>query len=276
MICGLYRPHGPWTVAQRYYDHFPLESIEVPAGYRADDLEDLPKPGRWIATNRGEHAEVVAAGMWKKCIQAVCAATLYADEQIGRVLDALEASPYRDNTIVVFADDNGFHLGEKNHWLKFALWEQTCQVVFSISVPGERTGQRLSTPVSLIDIYPTLISLCGLPLPEPQQLDGVDLSALLKGSAADRGKPVLSTYGRGNHSLRDDRYRYIRYRNGEEELYDHHADPYEWQNLASDPQFDSVKSGFSQWIPTHDAPDLAKPLPALKHATWEDAAFEPD
>jgi arylsulfatase A-like enzyme len=273
MVCGFYRPHGPWTVAKRYYDQFPLESIALPAGFRPDDLEDLPKPGRWIATNRGEHAEVVAAGMWKKCIQAIAASTVYIDEQIGRVLDALEKGPHRDNTIVVFAGDNGFHTGEKNHWLKFALWEQTCRVVFSISVPG-MPGQQLRSPVSLLDIYPTLNALCGLPSPETHELDGINIADLVAGTRKDRGRPVLSTYGRGNHSLRDDRYRYIRYRNGDEEFYDHDNDPHEWRNLAGEPAVASAKAALAKFLPTIEAPDIAKPLPALKHATWEDQAFE--
>jgi arylsulfatase A-like enzyme len=273
MMCGFYRPHGPWTVAKRYYDRFPLDSIQIPAGYRADDLADLPKPGRWIATNRVEHAEVVAAGKWKKCIQAISASTVYIDEQIGRVLDALEKGPHAKNTIVVFAGDNGFHTGEKNHWLKFALWEQTCQVVFAISAPGGPKQQILS-PVSLIDIYPTLINLCALPPPKTHTLDGLDISDIVTGKKRERGKPVLSTYGRGNHSLRDDRFRYIQYRNGDEELYDHQTDPYEWNNLASDPKFTFAKEALGKWLPTIEAPDIVKPLPALLHATWEDVAFE--
>jgi arylsulfatase A-like enzyme len=273
MICGFYRPHGPWTVAQRYYDKFPLETMQIPAGYRADDLEDLPKPGRWIATNRGEHAEVVAAGMWKKCIQAISASTAYIDDQIGRVLDALEQGPNRGNTIVIFADDNGFHTGEKNHWLKFALWEQTNRVVFAISAPG-MPRQQVMAPVSLIDIYPTLLSLCQLPPPGTHQLDGLDISGIVAGRKQARGEPVLSTYGRGNHSLRNDRYRYIHYRNGDEELYDDQADPYEWTNLAADPHYAAVKADLGKWLPKIEAPDIVKPLPALLHATWEDAAFE--
>jgi arylsulfatase A-like enzyme len=273
MICGFYRPHGPWTVPQRYYDRFPLESIQLPLGYKAGDLEDLPKPGRWIATNRREHAAVVAAGMWKKGIQAIAASTAYIDEQIGRVLDALEQGPNQKNTIVIFAGDNGFHTGEKDHWLKFALWEQTCRVPFAIAVPGMPV-QRSTSPVSLIDIYPTLLKLTGLPGPRTHELDGMDLSELLAGIKTQRGEPVLSTYGRGNHSLRDDRYRYIHYRNGDEEFYDEEADPYEWTNLANDPKYAAAKARLIQALPKIEALDIVKPPPALKNASWEDEAFE--
>lgn len=273
MVCGFYRPHGPWTVAQRYYDKFPLDRIELPVGYKAGDLEDVPKPGRWIATNRREHAAVVAAGMWKKGIQAVSAATAYIDDQIGRVLDALEQGPNQQDTIVIFAADNGFHTGEKDHWLKFALWEQTCRVVFAISVPGLPV-QQSATPVSLLDIYPTLTALCGLPAPATHTLDGISLAGILSGQTKDRGEPVLSTYGRGNHSLRDDRFRYIRYRNGDEEFYDDQNDPYEWKNLANNSQYHAAKTNLAKWLPKIEAPDIAKPMPALTHATWEDEAFE--
>jgi len=273
MICGFYRPHGPWTVPQRYYAPFPLESIQLPKGYRADDLEDLPKPARWIATNRREHAAVIAAGMWKKAIQAISASTVYVDEQVGRVLDALEQGPNNRDTIVIFAGDNGFHTGEKDHWLKYALWEQTCRVPFGISIPGMPV-QEVRTPVSLLDIYPTLLARCGLKPPETHQLDGVDLSDLLAGRTQERGSPVLSTYGRGNHSLRNARYRLIHYRNGDEEFYDEQNDPYEFTNVADDPRFAAAKAELAKALPTIEAPDIAKPPPALKTAAWEDEAFE--
>lgn len=273
MICGFYRPHGPWTVPQRYFERFPLESIQLPPGYRAGDLEDVPKPGRWIATNRREHAAVVAAGKWKEAIQAISASTAYIDEQIGRVLDALEQGPNNRDTIVVFAGDNGFHVGEKDHWLKFALWEQTCRVPFAISVPG-RPVQQVRTPVSLLDIYPTLVSLCGLAAPRTHELDGLDLSKVLAGETDRRGAPVLSTYGRGNHSLRNDRFRLIRYRNGDEEFYDEQADPYEWVNLAGDARFAAAKAELAKSLPTIEASDITPPpASALKTASWEDEAF---
>ncbi len=272
LACGFWRPHVRWTVPKRFYDKFPLEKIELPAGYKADDLNDLPGPGRWIATHRHEHAEVVAGGMWKKSLQGYYASMAYIDEQIGRVLDALEKSPERDRTIVVFLSDNGMHLGEKDHWLKYALWEQTCRVFFSISVPGY-PQQFLDTPVSLIDLYPTLIDLCGIPKPA-HTLDGIDLKPVLTGKVKERGEPVLSTYGRGNHAIRDARYRYIHYRNGDEELYDHSNDPYEWRNLAKEQHFDKVKESLRPFLPRSDAPDVPEVGAAKDGSRWSDEAFK--
>jgi arylsulfatase A-like enzyme len=255
VACGFWRPHVSWTVPQRYFDLYPLDTIEVPEGYLEGDLDDVPPAARWLATHRGEHEYITQHGLWKKCLQAYYASISYVDEQIGRVLDALEASPQRDNTIVVFTSDNGFHTGEKDHWSKFYLSELACRVVLSISVPGF-PAQVSDVPVGLIDLYPTLVSLAGLPLPAAQKLDGVDLTAILKGESRDRGKPVLSTYGRGNHSLRDQRYRYTRYRNGEEELYDHASDPHEWHNVAKDPRHQPARSKLARFLPTINAPDV--------------------
>ena len=272
LSCGFWRPHVRWTVPRRYFDKFPLEKIELPVGYKRDDLEDLPGPGRWIASHRHEHAEVVSGGMWKKSLQGYYASMSYIDEQIGRVLDAVEKSPDRDRTIVVFLSDNGMHLGEKDHWLKYALWEQTCQVFFSISVPGYPKQFR-DTPVSLIDLYPTLINLCNVPAPA-HGLDGVNLKPLLSGKVKERGAPILSTYGRGNHAIRDARYRYIRYRNGDEELYDHRNDPYEWTNLADDPHLEDVKKGLRAFLPKEDASDVPEATNAAKDGSrWSDEAF---
>jgi arylsulfatase A-like enzyme len=250
--CGFWRPHVRWIVPKRYFDMYPLESIEIPEGYRGDDLEDLPKPARVLATHRGEHDFIVKNALWKKSLQAKYASTSYVDDQIGRVLDALEAGPNNDNTIVVFAADNGWHTGEKNHWSKFYLSELANRVVFAISVPGMKP-QVSTTPVGLIDIYPTLVALCGLTPPATHTLDGVDLSAILAGRSKDRGKPVLSTYGQGSHSLRDERFRYTRYRDGSEELYDHRGDPHEWNNLAGDPRFAPAKARLAAHLPAVEA-----------------------
>jgi arylsulfatase A-like enzyme len=271
LACGFWRPHVRWTVPQRYYDRFPLEAITLPAGYLPGDLEDLPKPGRWLASHRREHADVVAGAMWRESIRGYLASMAYVDEQIGRILDALERGPHREDTIVVFLSDNGMHLGEKEHWLKYALWEQTCRVFLSISVPGLPV-QRSSVPVSLIDLYPTLLTLCALP-PPAHPLDGVDLSAILRGGAAQRGKPVLSTYGPNNHAIRDERYRYIRYQNGDEELYDHQSDRYEWRNLAADPKYAALKRDLAKWLPDSSAPGVKEENMA-DDSRWTDEPFK--
>ena len=270
VACGFWRPHVRWTVPRRYYERFPLESIRLPAGYQAGDLEDVPKPGRWAATQAGHHADVVAGGRWRESIQGYLASMAYIDEQIGRVLDALERGPHRDTTLVVFLSDNGMHLGEKEHWLKYALWEQTCRVFLAIAGPGLPV-QRSATPVSLVDVYPTLLRLCSLPAPA-HPLDGVDLSALLAGRAAERGRPVLSTWGQGNHAIRDARYRYIRYGNGDEELYDHAADPREWRNLAADPEFAATRLRLARWLPAVDAPGVREEK-FEDLSRWRDEAF---
>ncbi len=276
VTCGFWRPHVAWMVPKRYFDRFPLESIEVPEGCRADDLEDLPKPARWLATHRGEHDYIVKNGLWKKTLQAKYASTAYIDEQIGRVLDALEAGPNNENTIIVFAADNGWHTGEKNHWSKFYLSELATRVVFAISVPGMK-AQVSTTPVSLLDIYPTLTALCGLQPPTTHELDGIDLTAVLSSVSKDRGQPVLSTFGRGNHSLRDERFRYTRFRDGNEELYDHRYDPHEWRNLAGDPRFSAVKARLAVYLPTMNAPDVEYASDRDRDADlnrWVDEAFD--
>ncbi|MBL9202918.1 MAG: sulfatase, partial [Opitutaceae bacterium] len=252
VACGFWRPHVSWTVPQRYFDRFPPDTIEITAGYKPDDLEDLPKPARWLATHRGEHDFIVKNGLWKKSLQAYYASIAYVDEQIGRVLDALESGPHRDNTIVVFCSDNGWHTGEKNHWSKFYLSELANRVVFAISGPGLKK-QVSDTPVGLIDVYPTLLSLCGLPRPATHSLDGFDLAPILRGASRDRGAPVLSTYGQGNHSLRDAGHRYTRFANGAEELYDHSLDPNEWTNLAADPRHAAAKARLAAQLPKINA-----------------------
>lgn len=257
LTCGFWRPHSERIVPKRYFDMYPLDEIEIPKSYKPRDLEDVTDLGRFWATRMGIHEAVIGKGLWKEYLRSFYAATTYVDEQIGRVLDALEASPYADNTIIILAGDNGFHGGEKDHWSKFALWDQTNRVVFAISVPGLPT-QALPTPVGLIDIYPTLLTLCGFERPAEQTLDGVDLTPLLKGESRDRGKPVLSTYGKGNHSIRNERFRYIRDKNGEEELYDHGTDPHEWTNIANDPKFESYKKELQEWLPKKDAPVIGR------------------
>ncbi len=178
------------------------------------------------------------------------AATIsFVDAHVGRLLDALEQSGHADNTIVVLWGDHGWHLGEKQHWRKHALWETTTRTTLVVSAPGSTAMNKIcERPVSLIDLYPTLVELCGLPARD--DLDGQSIVPLLKNPTMKWDRPALTTYGPGNHAVRTERWRYIRYHDGGEELYDHNADPHEWQNLATS----SVHADVIR--------ELRKPLPA--------------
>lgn len=261
MALGLLRPHLPWIVPKRFYELYPLDSIKIPGGYLPNDLDDLPECAKWMALevpgdNLGVsnlQTVITGAHKWKEAIQAYQASTAYSDFQLGRVLDALDKSAYATNTIVILCGDNGYHVGEKDHWTKFGLWEKSNKVPLIISVPGSKQCVYTS-PVSLVDLYPTIISLTGIKPPR-QKLEGLDLSHLLKNSDGIRGMPVLSTYGFGCHSLRNEKYRYIRYRNGDEELYDHLQDPYEWNNLATDSSYNYVKREMIKYLPVINEPE---------------------
>ena len=177
---------------------------------------------------------------------------------MGRVLDALEYSPYKNNTIVVLMSDHGFHLGEKQHWTKGTLWEEATNCLLMIKVPGVTKPKQLCTrPVSLLDVYPTLVELAGLPA--PQHLDGQSLVPLLKDSQAQRSKPALTAY-QSHMTVRTDKYRYIRYTDGTTELYDRGRDPNEWVNQTNNQEYETIKRKLSNYLPAQDemAPQVPK------------------
>jgi arylsulfatase A-like enzyme len=173
---------------------------------------------------------------------------------LGRILDALDASPHRENTIVALWSDHGYHLGEKWHWHKQALWQRATHVPFMITAPGvTKPGGRCERPVGLIDLYPTLADLAGLP---PRAgVDGVTLRPLLENPRREWDRPALTTYLRGNHAVRSERWSYIRYKDGSEELYDRRQDPNEWVNLASSAAHQQAKREMAKALPAADAPD---------------------
>ncbi|MEW4526132.1 sulfatase [Maioricimonas sp. JC845] len=255
LACGIYRPHMPWQVPRKYYDIYPADKVrlpEVPAG----DLDDLPEAGVKMARPQGDHAKMLKTGNWRYAVQAYLASLTFADAQVGRLLDALDASPYRDNTIIVLWGDHGWHLGEKQHWRKFALWEEATRAPLIMVAPGVTpAGAVCGRPVDFMNIYPTLCELCELPVTD--QLEGVSMVSLLKDPDADWDRVAVTTHGRGNHAVRSERFRYIRYSDGSEELYDHDADPMEWANLAGDENFDAVKRDLARWLPSSEAPEAA-------------------
>ena len=255
IACGIYRPHMPWQVPQKYYDQFPVEQIVLPE-VPGDDLMDLPPAALKMAKPQGDHATMLATDNWKYAVQGYLASVAFADGQIGRLLDGLDASGHADDTIVVLWGDHGWHLGEKQHWRKFALWEEATRAPLMMVVPGiTQPGSVCDRPVEFIHIYPTLCELCGL-TPSPN-LDGTSLVPLLKTPQATWNRPAVTTHGRGNHAVRSERWRYIRYAEGGEELYDHDNDPDEWTNLAERPESRPVIQQLRQSLPTTNAPNAA-------------------
>lgn len=252
---GIFRPHLPWHVPRKHFEMYPLEEIILP-DVPDDELDDVPPAGVRMAAPEGDHAAMLATGNWKRAVQGYLASITFVDAQLGRVLDALDDSPYAENTIIVLWSDHGWHLGEKHHWQKFALWEEATRVPLLVSVPGMTPpDSRCERTVDLMSLYPTLSELCGLPVAD--RLDGVSLVPLLQDPQAEWEHTALMTHGRGNHAVRSERYRYIRYADGSEELYDHQADANEWTNLAGESKYAPVKEDLARWLPQHEAPEAA-------------------
>lgn len=251
---GIFKPHLPWHVPQKYYDMYPLEDIVLPE-VPADDLDDVPAIGKKLAKTRSKDYKYIKnAGKWKEAVQAYLASITFADAQIGKILDALEHSRYGKNTIVVLCSDHGWHLGTKGHWHKSTLWEECTRVPFVIKVPGCEP-RFCDASVDLTNIYPTLISLCGLP--EKDDLDGYDMTPLITGDAKVWNYPARTEILRGNMAVRDSQWRYIHYSDGGEELYNMADDPNQWYNLADNPEYKAIKDNLKQWVPEVYAESLA-------------------
>jgi choline-sulfatase len=250
LAVGLYRPHSPWYVPQKYFDLFPLASIQLPV-VKEDDLADVPPSAR-AHVKPGSHREtILKSGKWKEAVQAYLASVAFCDAMLGQVMRALDAGPNAENTIVVFTSDHGWYLGEKQMWHKGKLWEETTRVPLTIYAPGITKEDTVSDqPVSLVDLYPTLCELTKTKAPE--HLDGLSLAPLLRDPAAQSERPAITTMGGGetaSYAARTDQWRYIRYADGGEELYDHKTDPHEWTNLASLPEHAALKQDLASFFP---------------------------
>ena len=255
LAVGIVKPHLPWFAPQKYFDMYPLDEITLPQAPE-EDLDDVPALGVKMARPEGDHKAVTEANEWRKAVQAYLATITFVDDQVGRLMKALDESGRADNTVIVLWGDHGWHLGEKQHWRKFSLWEEATRAPLMFVAPGVTSpNQRCPAPVDFLSIYPTLADLCGLPL--PTHLEGKSLRPLLENPGAAWKTPALTTHGRGNHGVRDARWRYIRYRDGSEELYDHQTDPMEWTNLA--PSADNAKKrSLARTMPTEEVPEAPK------------------
>ncbi len=255
MACGLYKPHNPWTAPQRFFDMYPLEDMQLPKVLESE-WDDLPAIAKRWAANPVDYKALKQSGQWKALVRSYLACISFMDWNLGRIFEALDKSRYGNNTIVCLVADNGFHLGEKQHFAKYALWEQTTHILTMWRVPRlTDKGGVCDRTVNLLDIYPTLTELCGLNKP-PQKLDGRSLVTLLKNPAAAWPYPSVSIYRRGNASVRTPEYRYIRYADGEEELYDEEKDPNEWKNLAKDPEMKALLISFRKKAEMEYAPPV--------------------
>jgi iduronate 2-sulfatase len=268
LAVGFYRPHTPLFAPEKYFDMYPLDKLSA-VNIKEDDLDDIPLAGKFWSFLKKDY--LIRKGQnSKKILQAYLACVTFVDAQIGRVLDALKKSPYANNTIIVLWSDHGWHLGEKHHWTKFSLWNEATISPLMISAPGMQKGALCNRAVELLDIYPTLVDLCNIP-PPPQKLEGHSLKPLLKKPNAKRQWPAISTLGKNNHAISLDNMKYIRYFDGSEELYNHIADPNEWNNLAKNPEYAEQKKNLAKWLPKINAPNA--PGTSLKRYfssdTWD-------
>lgn len=255
---GIWLPHLWWYAPKSYYDLYPRTSVQLPP-YLATDLNDVPPAGKSMAQKASDHDAILAAGTqhWRDLVRAYLAAVSFADAQVGRVMAALDASPYRDNTIVVLLSDHGWHLGEKRHWQKYTLWEEATRVPYIWVVPGVTgANQKVAAPVDLMSLYPTLMDLAGLSI--PAHVEGASVKSLLVNPGASRNVPAITTYKLQNHAVRTGPWRYIRYKDGSEELYDHTGDENEWTNLAGRADMAQRKAELRQLLPKVNAPPVKK------------------
>lgn len=271
LAAGFFLPHVPCYATQEWFDLYPNDDSVLPL-IREDDRNDtprfswylhwsLPEPRlKWVQDN----------DQWRNLVRSYLACTSFVDAQIGRILAALDDAGLAENTIVVVWGDHGWHLGEKLITGKNTLWDDGTRVPLIFAGPGVSAGQRCQQPAELLDIYPTLIELCGVA--DRDDLEGISLLPQLQDAETKRDRPAITSHNQGNHGIRSERWRYIRYADGSEELYDHQADPHEWVNLASDAKYAGIIAEHREWLPKIDVPPAANS--AHRVLTYDEATDE--
>ena len=249
MGIGFLRVHVPLYVPQKWFDMHPLDSIEVPP-YRSDDLNDVPPVAHKIndLPMMPSTEWAIESGEWKNIVQAYLACISFVDYEIGRLLDALDKSEHADNTVIVLWSDHGYRLGEKGTFAKHALWNTATKAPLFFAAPELPKGKIIEKPVEMLSIYPTLLELCGLPAYDRNE--GKSLVPLMQNNDADQPALAITTFGMNNHTVKSERFRYIRYEDGGEEFYDHKNDPNEFHNLANDIDYADEINRLKQYLPT--------------------------
>ncbi len=253
LAAGFFLPHVPCYATQPWFDLYPDDDSVLPRVLPEDRSDtprfswylhwELPEPRlKWVQENH----------QWRNLVRSYLACTSFVDAQIGRILQALDETGHAENTIVVVWGDHGWHLGEKGITGKNTLWDRGTKVPLIFAGPGIAASGRCTQPAELLDIYPTLIELCQLTARE--DLEGISLVPQLRNAQSIRTRPAMTSHNQGNHGIRSERWRFIRYADGTEELYDHESDPNEWTNLASRPEYAKVLEDHRKWLPKIDVP----------------------
>lgn len=277
LAAGFFLPHVPCYVTKDWYDSIPDTDELLPPILESDRADtprfswylhwNLPEPRlRWVRDNQ----------QWRNLVRSYLASTAFVDAQVGRIIEAIEAAGLAEQTVIVVWGDHGWHLGEKGITGKNTLWERSTRVPLIFAGPGVASGRCLQ-PAELLDVYPTLIELCGLSA--RTDLEGISLVPQLKDATTPRNRPAITSHNQGNHAIRSEHWRYIHYADGSEELYDLRNDPHEWTNLASEPDQQAVLKSHRRWLPRIDqppAPGSAQRIltydPDTDEAVWEGAA----
>jgi choline-sulfatase len=270
---GFFLPHVPCYATQKWFDLYPEETLQLPP-VRFDDRDDTPRFSWYMHWKLPEPRLkfLQEADQWKNLVRSYLACTSFVDSQIGRVMEALERNGHAEDTVIVLWSDHGWHLGEKLITGKNTLWDRSARVPLIFAGPGVAAGARCNRPAELLDIYPTLVELCGLP--PKDGLEGHSLMPQLKDASAPRPWPAITTHNHDNHGVRTENWRFIQYADGSEELYDMRKDPNEWTNLAGDPAYHAVLERHRRMLPAKSA----KPAPGSRsrilvyedgNANWE-------
>jgi len=252
MAVGLIRPHVPWYAPKKWFDQYDVDKIALPQ-YDPDDFNDLPEIAKRIAYKGMMPTTdwAIESGEWRNIVHAYLACISFVDHQVGIVLDALQNSEYHDNTIVVLWSDHGYEIGEKGSFGKHTLWSESTKVPLIFKIPDFKSPKSIDQPVELLDLYPTLLDYAKLP--KNPLNEGKSLRSFIEGNADDEAI-AITTYGKNNHSMINQSYRYIRYEDGSEELYDLSVDPDEKNNIADRPDLNAVKQSLMLQFPQKNVP----------------------